>query len=58
MAVIVKKRMGFDTQALYGITNIAYDPDTNVYTLTDGDENTTTVNGADYYVFILINNPL
>ena len=47
MAVIVKRRMGFDTQALYGITNIAYDPDTNIYTLTDGDENTTTVNGAE-----------
>lgn len=58
MAVIAKKRMGFDTQAFYGITNIAYDPDTNVYTLTDGDENDTEINGADFYVFILINNPL
>ena len=58
MAVIVKKRMGFETQAFYGITNIAYDPTTQTYTLTDGDENTTTVSGADYYVFILISNPL
>lgn len=58
MAVIIKKRMGFDTHAFYGITNIAYDPTTQTYTLTDGDENDTEINGADWYVFILISNPL
>lgn len=58
MAVIAKKRMGFDVKSFYGITNIAYDPATNVYTLTDGDENDTEISGADYYVFILISNPL
>ena len=58
MAVIVKKRMGFDTQTFYGITNIAYDPVTQTYTLTDGDENDTEISGADWYVFILISNPL
>lgn len=58
MMVIVKQRMGFNTQSYYNITNIAFDTATNTYTLTDIDENDTEVNGNDYYVFIMINNAL
>lgn len=56
MHVIVKKRTGFDTQDFYGITNISWDPGSNVYTLTDGDANVTAFDGDEYYVFMLINN--
>lgn len=56
MMVIVKQRMGFNTQSYYNITNIAYDSVTNTYTITDIDEHDTEVNGNDYYVFIMINN--
>ena len=55
MWVISKARMGFTTNEYYGITNIAYDPETNAYTLTDADDNTTTIDGNAYYIFIVIN---
>lgn len=58
MMVIVKQRMGFNTQSYYNIVNIAYDTATSTYTLTDIDENETEVNGSEYYVFIMINNAL
>lgn len=56
MTVIAKARFWFDVSTFYNIVNIAFDPDTNTYTLTDGDSGTDTISGNDYYVFILIQN--
>lgn len=55
MWVIAKKRFGFETSEYRDIRNIAYDPETNVYTLTDGNSATSTIDGNNYYVFIMIN---
>lgn len=56
MVVIAKARLGFDVTTYAGIVNIAYDPSTNTYTLTDGDSGTDTIDGNNYYVFILVQN--
>lgn len=55
MWVIAKARVGFTTTEYVGIRNIAYDPETNTYTLTDADSQTTTIDGNTYYIFIMIN---
>ena len=56
MWVIAKARMGFTTIEYTGIRNIAYDPETNTYTLTDSNSQTTTIDGNNYYIFIMIDN--
>lgn len=54
MWVVAKKRMGFETLEYIDIRNIAYDAETNTYTLTDSNSQTVTINGASYYIFIMI----
>ncbi len=59
MWVMVKAVDSFDCTNYYNVSNLAYDSETNTYTVTyinaGGTEITATVNGATNYVMVLMN---
>lgn len=59
MWVIVHSSESFDCTDYYNVSNLAYDSETNMYTVTyidgGGTEVTATIDGGTHYVMVLMN---
>ena len=58
MWVMVKSANSFDCTNYYNVSNLAFNSETNTYTVTytvAGTETTVTVDGATNYVMVLMN---
>lgn len=59
MWVLVKEIFSFNCTEYHNVSNLAFDSATNTYTITydnSGTPATTTVNGSNNYVMVLMNN--
>ena len=54
MTVIFKQKEKFTSEQYDGVTNIAYNPVTLVYTITLADSSTKTYSASSYYMFVAI----
>lgn len=55
MTVIFKQKATFTSEQHDGVTNIAYNPTTRVYTVTLADASTKTYSADSYYMFVAAN---
>lgn len=55
MTVLLVFKTGFQSGTFTGVKNIAYDPGTQIYTITKSDNTTVTYSGTQYYLVLLWN---